>query len=200
MQAGFESLAWQCHLNITATTGLFAAAIENAIHIISVISILLLCKNVGRIEINNFTEKFICLLPARICLQIVSGYAKEVVSHVIYWNVYHLSWLHLSTGAIVRFTCRLERILEKPCIFLMHRQHLCETALLFQRSPSWYISSLLRRQQQWPTLLLWLMWQLCNPMLSATWERAVTPTFSVLVRSWVSWLLSSPISAWVPLM
>lgn len=158
-------------------------------------------KNVGRIEINNFIENFIGLLPGRIW----SGYAKEV-SLVIYWNIYHLSWLHLSIEMFVRLTCRLKSSLEKSCfyffLFVFDAQagFCVKQCNLFQRSPSWYISSLLRRQEQWQTLLLWPMWQLCNPMLSTTWEWAVTPAFSVLARSWVSWHLSSRDAAWEPLM
>lgn len=151
-------------------------------------------KNVGRIEINNFVEIFIGLLPGRIW----SGYAKEELRLVIYWNIYHLSWLHLSTEMFVRLTCRLKWSLEKSYFFffLMHRQGFVWNSVFV----SWDISSPLRRQEQWQTLLLWLMWQLCNPMLSTTWEWAVTPAFSVLARSWVSWRFSSQDAAWEPLM
>lgn len=76
---------------------------------------------------------------------------------------------------------------------------LCETACSFQKSPSWYIPSLLRRQEQQQTLLLWLIWLLCNPVLSATWEWAAASAFSGPVWGWVSWNVSSLVSAWVPL-
>lgn len=92
-------------------------------------------KNVGRIEINNFIENFIGLLPGRIW----SGYAKEV-SLVIYWNIYHLSWLHLSIEMFVRLTCRLKSSLEKSCfyffcLFLMHRQGFVWNSVICFRDP-----------------------------------------------------------------
>lgn len=122
MQAGFKNLALQSiSMSLVALTGLQQQQKMPSTSFLW----LLYChfKGVWRILINNFIPKFVGLLPARVCLQIVNGYANEEVSCVIYWSVYHLSWFYLSIDEFVRFTCRLERSLERPCIFFkMHRQ------------------------------------------------------------------------------